>query len=816
MRLSVFLSSLAPGLIAATPLAPRQDIDFDAYDLAAIHATAVIPPVGDIAPQNSAAYDPTNILSLAVAQVTAGPDATQTVDVVAKRAVTACTTRTYNGPRITSPADTPEAFLSYQPFKDAANAAAKASNIPQGYHSVPGFINLQATIVNTAYLTYVSSRLQSYDVSTCASVCDGIAGCNSFAIFYERAPLVVSNSTQAPDATLCPATSTSGSATLIKCTFYGQPVLTSQATNAYQYWGTFKTVYAGSNAYARDTPATIDGYQPPVAFNNSALSAPVPASSNGFLWTQTFGANVPFDPSLCAASCNAQTSYNAESGTNNGSACVFFNAFILYKNGQNGVFTCNYYSIEYDSSFATNTGSKSSTGATYTIDNSYGYYIDLDLRSTCSSVMTQTTTTTINTPPTSIPLRRDSVDRRSLSISASASASALYSACSWIGSTPTVVTVTATYSQSCQLSTQTIVLPCSLSASTITTTLPTTQTAQTPTTTVVVNSTLTPATETETSEVPYPATTATEYVTTTFTTVNVQSTITSGAVVTETTTITSWTNSTTPAYYFSSSPSPTVVPRNSDSNALRNRAQDQCSVVQVTVSTCSGAPGIVTSTVFSTGYTTPATVTEMSTQYVSVTGLTTVTSSKGFSVTVNEDVLVAATWVLDPTTITTTSTTTATVTVMSTTAVPQPHYCKMHLRASGGTFNGSYIIGEGMNNIISNTGSKMLYELDSTGRLHPLEGTAAGKTAVSFGETNYQYLATDAQLADRNYGYRADICQIDSSTLVVKCVAWPTTLSFSWFDGYSTSGGYYLWLGTWVQSGSIAFTLMAEPVACVL
>ncbi|KAH8879776.1 hypothetical protein GQ53DRAFT_853156 [Thozetella sp. PMI_491] len=396
MRTALAISSFFCGLAAANPVAPRQEIDLGAYKSAAAKATAVAPPIGDAAPENSAAYNPTSVSALAVAQITsAASDATKTVEVVAaKRAATSCTTRTYNGPQVTSPADTPEAFLGYQPFKDAAESAALDENVPTaGYQVVDGFVNLQATAINSNYLTYVSSRLTGYDVDTCAAVCDGMAGCNSFVIYYERDPLVVNPDTQVPDVNLCPANSSSSSATLIKCAFYGQPVTSGEAVNSYQYWGSFKIVYAGANAYYKYA-ATVDGFKAPVSFGGAAINAPAPVINHGYLRSQTFGTNVPFDPSLCAASCNAQTTYNAKHSLYNGAACVFFDAFIVYENGLNGVFTCNYYSIEYDSSYAKNVGQYDSAGNHYTIGNSYGYYIDLDLPSVCSSLLVSSTTVT--------------------------------------------------------------------------------------------------------------------------------------------------------------------------------------------------------------------------------------------------------------------------------------------------------------------------------------------------------------------------------------------------------------------------------------
>ncbi|KAH8893059.1 hypothetical protein GQ53DRAFT_645969 [Thozetella sp. PMI_491] len=393
MRTVVAFSAVLYGLTIATPLERRQGINVDAYEAAASLVTSNQPPVGDSAPQTTVGYDPTTIIEKVVAQVTSAPsdDDINTAAVIAKRAATVCTTRTFNGPRVTAPADTPEAFVAYQPFTDAAVSAAKDENIPEGYNVVTGFVNLPATANAPNYLSYVSSVLTGYNPGQCAAICDGMAGCNAFVIYNERVPLVVSTLTQVPDSNVCPASSTSASATLIKCAFYGVPPTAAQATNSYQFQGKFKVVWTGANAYSKKSVPAVQGFRGPVSFGDYTINVPTPALNYGFLRSETFGANVPFDPSLCAASCLAQTPANAQSGNFNGSACMFFDAHIVYKNGLNGIFTCNYYSIEYDSSNATYSGQTISKDK-YTVGYSYGYYLDMDLPSTCSSIFVSTFT----------------------------------------------------------------------------------------------------------------------------------------------------------------------------------------------------------------------------------------------------------------------------------------------------------------------------------------------------------------------------------------------------------------------------------------
>lgn len=281
-------------------------------------------------------------------------ESTEPVTVVKRdtaSAPTACITVTYNGPAVTVPTDSPDAFESYDPFSSAASAAA----VPSGYAAVPEYTNLKAAAVDSHYLTYTTDGVSAYDPSICAAKCNAITGCVSFNIFYERVPLVVNPQTLVPDDTLCPADSASPSATLLKCAFFGTFIKKSMATNVGQFWGTFNIVIAGSNAYVKTSAPTLSGYEGPVSFGSAAINAPAPVNQHGYLRSQTFGQNVAFDPSLCAASCASQTAYNAAHNIGLG-PCVFFNVYVFSENGQNGVLTCVYFSTPYGTSYAKNTG----------------------------------------------------------------------------------------------------------------------------------------------------------------------------------------------------------------------------------------------------------------------------------------------------------------------------------------------------------------------------------------------------------------------------------------------------------------------------
>ena len=175
---------------------------------------------------------------------------------------------------------------------------------------------------------------------------------------------------------MCPAYANSASATLIKCAFYGMPIIASEAKNIGQFQGKLKVVYAGSNGYIKSGAPSIEGFEGPIAFGNATINAPAPVIDHGYFFAQTLNTTLPFDPELCAAACIAQTAYNLKHHTFKSQPCVFFNAYILYKNKANGVFRCAYYGIGYDATFATNDGQWNDQGDHWTIDSSYGYYID--------------------------------------------------------------------------------------------------------------------------------------------------------------------------------------------------------------------------------------------------------------------------------------------------------------------------------------------------------------------------------------------------------------------------------------------------------
>ena len=314
MRSAAIASLLLAGLSAA------QDLPMDAYDdvMDQSDLSATGAPLGAAAPSTTVTYDQTSVLAAA----TSGLSAAVTTEIVAarKRDTPTCTTRSFNGPQVTDPADTDSAFLAYPPFHQAAHNYALDANIPADYSLVPGFVDLQGSGQSISYLTY-TAKISAYDPAQCAAKCNAIAGCVSFNIYFERDPLIVYGGAQVPNAQYCPATPTSPSATLIKCAFFSKPLTVADATNVGSYQEQFHLVIAGSNAYA--SIPSIPGYSGPTSFGNGAIQAPSPPANNGYLRVQTFGADVPYDPTLCSATCDSLTGYASRHG---GSPCVFFNS----------------------------------------------------------------------------------------------------------------------------------------------------------------------------------------------------------------------------------------------------------------------------------------------------------------------------------------------------------------------------------------------------------------------------------------------------------------------------------------------------------
>lgn len=80
--------------------------------------------------------------------------------------------------------------------------------------------------------------LKAYDSLACQSKCDQAQGCQAFNLYVERDPSLDPNANQCPNP---PST------TNYKCTLWGAPVSSAEATNYGQWRESFHVVIAGSN-----------------------------------------------------------------------------------------------------------------------------------------------------------------------------------------------------------------------------------------------------------------------------------------------------------------------------------------------------------------------------------------------------------------------------------------------------------------------------------------------------------------------------------------------------------------------------------------
>lgn len=147
-----------------------------------------------------------------------------------------CTNRTRGAGPVPSP-DTSSAFLSYQPFTDAAKNATTPSNYTQA------FSNLHASTTAKTYLGV--AELSAYDAQNCTAQCDAQSGCTAVNLFFERTPTLNlgQGCTNAP------------SSTVIKCVFWGDAVTKQNTVNSGYTDNGFVVVIAGSNGYNKGQAA---------------------------------------------------------------------------------------------------------------------------------------------------------------------------------------------------------------------------------------------------------------------------------------------------------------------------------------------------------------------------------------------------------------------------------------------------------------------------------------------------------------------------------------------------------------------------------
>jgi hypothetical protein len=331
MKSGALILSTLVSLSGASPLEPRQLLDFGLLDAAPQPSTYSVPL--DATPF-TVSYD----LPAATEAAIANP---LPVEVVGKRGLDtrtsdACTSLNKGSGPVPAP-DTPEAFLAYSGFADAANSAP----VPDGY--VQTFKNLKGS--NSAYGYSGFSTLESYDTAECARRCNNVDSCSGFNIYFERDPSIVpGDGCTNPDST-----------TEIKCVYWGGYISADNANNVGQWRSDFHVVIAGSNGYMQTQVPDIPGFDG-VYLGNASINAPLNCLGQDTymgakIFTQSF-----FDPSLCAAACKSQNEYNVAHPPQTGSPkiCRFFVTYMSEINGSPEGQYCAMYTQAWDKSYATN------------------------------------------------------------------------------------------------------------------------------------------------------------------------------------------------------------------------------------------------------------------------------------------------------------------------------------------------------------------------------------------------------------------------------------------------------------------------------
>ncbi|KAF1980186.1 hypothetical protein BU23DRAFT_3723 [Bimuria novae-zelandiae CBS 107.79] len=353
---SFIAGSAFVGLVAALP----QQINVAAVE--ALPTPSVLGP--ELAAKSTPAvtYNPTSAASAAAAAISTAPPS------IEKRDAT-CAPQ----PGGAGPIPGSGSVDEYLKKDSILGQEAEQAGTPTGY--VQSFKNLQAGSQQIYYLTYRTIDSGTYDVDTCAAFCDSEKFCNGFNIYYERDPSVD------PSAS-CP---NPPPITNVKCALFGYPVGAAAATNAGQWRGpedangeAFHVVIAGSNGYSKLAPVrpapTVPGFSGPVSLP-AAINAPPEADTYNGMKLYNDG---PFDPSVCAAACQAQTKFDKEvlvDSEGNYRACNFFNAYVLLKNDVPQGTYCSFYTREWDPSYAVNTGYFWESDV-YKVVSSFSYTLD--------------------------------------------------------------------------------------------------------------------------------------------------------------------------------------------------------------------------------------------------------------------------------------------------------------------------------------------------------------------------------------------------------------------------------------------------------
>ncbi|KAJ2992055.1 hypothetical protein NUW58_g2302 [Xylaria curta] len=332
MKSRTLITGTLVSLISASPLQPRQLINFALLDAApepSIHSDII-----EEAP-HTVAYDRPAATNAAVATPLPVEASKRDIEV---RTDDSCSPLPRGAGPVPVP-DTDVAFLVYGDFKSAAEGAPT----PTGYYQT--FKNLKGS--NSAYGYSGYSTLDSYDTAECARRCNNVDSCSGFNIYFERDPAIV------PSAA-CP---NPDSTTVIKCVYWGDYISAANANNEGQWRNDFHVVIAGSNGYVKSGIPSVPGFDG-VSLGNAAINAPLNClGKDTYMGSKIFTTSF-YDTGLCAAACASQNEYNTAHPPSTGSPkiCQFFVTYMAHRNGSPEGQVCVMYTQPWDSSYATNDG----------------------------------------------------------------------------------------------------------------------------------------------------------------------------------------------------------------------------------------------------------------------------------------------------------------------------------------------------------------------------------------------------------------------------------------------------------------------------
>lgn len=356
MRYAIAASVIC-GLAAAAP----QMINIEAAE--AVPTPTILGPNVEETRAPSISYNPTAAASAVAAIV-------KVEGVVEKRFVPSTSSCGAQQPGGAAPLPlTGGAVSDYTAQDSSLRAEARKAITPDGYKKV--FEDKLASTEQIGYLTYKNIESGEYDVAGCARFCDSEKFCRGFNIYYERDPKF-----EPKEGCANPEPQTN-----VKCSIYGYGVAEASATNDGQLRGpkdesgqAFQVVITGSNGYSKlikDAP-TVPNFNGPRTLP-AAINAPLYKGKDTYNGMRLFNTN-PYDPSLCAAACQAQTAYDKRHPAADGTykPCNFFTSYILTKNDVPLGTYCSLYTRSWEDKYAVNTG-YSSGGNKFSVVNALAY-----------------------------------------------------------------------------------------------------------------------------------------------------------------------------------------------------------------------------------------------------------------------------------------------------------------------------------------------------------------------------------------------------------------------------------------------------------